>query len=216
MKKLFILAWLTVCSVTLYAQKLKEGTAHYKIDYTMESDEGGMKGMLPTDANMSFKGDMFMVETTGGMFDQKTISDSKKQESTMLMDMMGNKVAVKITKADIEKEKNKGAKPKVEITNETKMIAGYNCTKAIVKAEGAEPAEIWFTKDLAINNGFSQGYDGIDGMMLEYSVSQKMFTMKMTCTEIKADKVDDKVFEIPSDYKQMTREELMKMSGGGH
>lgn len=107
MKKLFILAWLTVCSVTLYAQKLKEGTAHYKIDYTMESDEGGMKGMLPTDANMSFKGDLFMVETTGGMFDQKTISNSKTQESTMLMDMMGNKVAVKITKADIEKEKTK-------------------------------------------------------------------------------------------------------------
>ena len=42
-----------------------------------------------------------------------------------------------------------------------------------------------------------------------------MFTMKMTCTEIKADKVDDKVFEVPSDYKPMTKEEFMKMSGGG-
>ena len=62
MKKLFILACLTVCSVALYAQKLKEGTAHYKIDYTMESDEGGMKGMLPTDANMFFKGDMFSAD----------------------------------------------------------------------------------------------------------------------------------------------------------
>jgi len=216
MKKLFILALLVVSSISINAQKLKEGTAHYKIDYNMESDEGGMKGMLPTDANMSFKGDMFMVETTGGMFDQKTISDSKKQESILLMDMMGNKVAVKITKADIEKEKNKGTKPKVEIINETKTIAGYNCTKAIVKSEGAEPAEIWFTKDLAINNGFSQGYDGIDGMMLEYTIPQKMFTMKMTCTEIKADKVDDKLFEVPSDYKPMTKEELMKMSDGGH
>jgi hypothetical protein len=53
-------------------------------------------------------------------------------------------------------------------------------------------------------------------MMLEYTIPQKMFTMKMTCTEIKADKVDDKLFEVPSDYKPMTKEELMKMSGGGH
>jgi GLPGLI family protein len=216
MKRIFCFILLTVISTTLFAQKIKEGTARFKIDYRMESDGGDMKAMLPTEALVSFKGDKFMVETTGGMFDQKVISDAKNQESVMLMDMMGNKMAVKTTKADIEKEKNKSGKPKVEITTDTKDIAGYKCTRAIIKTDDAEPMDVWFTKDIMVNNGFREGYDGIEGMMLEYTVNQKMFSMKMTCTEIKADKIDDKSFDIPSDYKMMTRDELMKMSGGGH
>ncbi|MCB0848610.1 MAG: GLPGLI family protein, partial [Bacteroidetes bacterium] len=115
-----------------------------------------------------------------------------------------------------EKEKNKGKKPKVEITSDTKDIAGFKCTKAIVKSDEGTNVEIWFTKDIAVNNAFKEGYDGIDGLMMEYSVPQKMFTMKMTCTEVKPGTVDDKIFEIPSDYKLMTKDELMKMSGGGH
>lgn len=217
MKKISLLAFALIACLNVFAQSpIKEGTAKYKIDYDLDADGQEMKAMLPTDMTMYFKGDKFVVETTGGMMDQKAITDSKKQETVLLMDMMGNKIAMKITKEDIEKQKNKNGKPKIEITSETKKIAGYDCKKAIAKMDDGTSVEIWFTKDIPVNNSFKEGYEGIDGMMMEYSVPQKMFTMKMTCTEVKSDKVDDKIFEIPSDYKMMTQEELMKMGGGAH
>lgn len=217
MKKTLLLAFALFATTSLFAQtKVKEGTAKYKIDYDLDAEAQEMKAMLPTDLTIYFKGDKYAAETSGGMMDQKAVTDMKTQETTILMDMMGNKVAMKITKEDIEKEKNKGKKPKVEITSDTKDIAGFKCTKAIVKSDEGTNVEIWFTKDIAVNNAFKEGYDGIDGLMMEYSVPQKMFTMKMTCTEVKPGTVDDKIFEIPSDYKLMTKDELMKMSGGGH
>jgi GLPGLI family protein len=217
MKKITLLAFALLATVSMFAQtKVKEGTAKYKIDYDLDAEGQEMKAMLPSEMTMYFKGDKYAAETTGGMFDQKAVTNMKNQETIMLMDMMGNKVAVKISKDDIEKEKNKGKKPKVEITSDTKDIAGFKCTKAIATLDDGTKMEIWFTKDIMVNNAFKEGYDGIDGMMMEYSVPQKMFTMKMTCTEVKQGNVDDKVFEIPSDYKMMTKEELMKMSGGGH
>ncbi|MBS1763931.1 MAG: GLPGLI family protein [Bacteroidetes bacterium] len=217
MKKITLLAFALLATVSMFAQtKVKEGTAKYKIDYDLDAEGQEMKAMLPSEMTMYFKGDKYAAETTGGMFDQKAVTNMKNQETIMLMDMMGNKVAVKISKDDIEKEKNKGKKPKVEITSDTKDIAGFKCTKAITTLDDGTKMEIWFTKDIMVNNAFKEGYDGIDGMMMEYSVPQKMFTMKMTCTEVKQGNVDDKVFEIPSDYKMMTKEELMKMSGGGH
>jgi GLPGLI family protein len=216
MKKIVSLSLaLSFFCCAIYAQtKLKEGSATFKIDYDLDAQTEQMRAMLPSDANIFFKGDKIVVETLGGFGEQRTITDSKKGESIMLMDMMGNKMAVKTTKADVDKELAKKGKPKVEITSETKTIAGYTCTKAIVTSSEGSPVDIWFAKDLAVNNSFNQGYEGINGMLLEYSVKNEMFNMKMFCTEIKAEKVDDAKFDIPSDYKMMSKDDLKKMRGG--
>ena len=39
--------------------------------------------------------------------------------------------------------------------------------------------------------------------------------MKMIAKSVGKEKVDEKIFEIPADYKMMTKEEMKKMYGGG-
>ena len=54
------------------------------------------------------------------------------------------------------------------------------------------------------NNGFK----GINGMLMQYTVVQQGLTMTMTVKEVKKAKVKGGLFVIPDDYEVKTMEEL--------
>ncbi len=77
------------------------------------------------------KGEKNKTEVVGMMGSQTMLFDGKTH--TILMDQMGNKSGYTATKEEMDETKDKSApKPKVEYTSEKKMIAGFECTKAIV------------------------------------------------------------------------------------
>lgn len=146
---------------------------------------------------------------------QVTITDMKKESGTLLMDMMGKKMAVEMTKKDIDEmeKKNKAPKPEFKyIDGADKKIAGYNCKKALVTIEGAGEMEVYYTEDLPA--GASKHYEGLKGFPLEYTIDSGQFKMKMTAKEVKQEKLDASLFVIPDGYDKMTFEEFKKSMGG--
>ena len=61
-----------------------------------------------------------------------TITDYTEKSSVSLINMMGQKYAIKQTTAEIEKENTAAGTTTVELSDETKVIAGYTCKKAVV------------------------------------------------------------------------------------
>ena len=150
MNKLFsTLAVVALSALSLNAQ-IKEGTITYAM--TMEGlppEQAAMIGDM--ELKSTFKNTMVLTEMSSMMFTNQTLVDDKGM--VMLMEQMGNKIAVKQTKEEMEKEeakqKEKPADPKIEYTAETKTIAGYECKKAIVTMVGKdkkeEKMEIWYS-----------------------------------------------------------------------
>ena len=218
-KKLMLLFVLMAANVIhSNAQKVDEGKVIYEISYPDADIPDEQMAMMPTESTMFFKGAQSRVEMKMGMgMSQVMIFDNKNKVMTMLMDMMGNKTAVKMTEADVKKQKEKKGKDdyQIKVTDETKEIVGYKCKKAIV-TEKDGTFDVYFTDQITYKNGdWVAEFKGLEGFPLQYKISQGSTVMQMTAKNVSKEKVDDAMFTIPSDYKIMTQEEMMKQFGGG-
>lgn len=218
-KSIFTLLILNAVFYThVIAQKISEGKLIYEISFPEMEHDDESKGMMPTESTVYFKENQIRMEIKMMGMSTVVISNSKDKSATTLMDMMGNKLAVKMTGAEIEKEKSKLNTNKYEtrMTEETKVIAGLKCRKAIASQKDGSEIIIYCTNDIvATNQGFSDQYKGIEGFPMEYQLSQNGMNMKFMAKSVSKEKVDASKFAIPSDYKITTKEEISKMFGGG-
>lgn len=223
MKRIALLLVAGLAAFNLNAQTFTEGRVVTKITYPDFDGNPGILAMLPKEIVSYHKGNKTVVEQDGAMGTKTIIIiDDKKKETNTYMDLMGQKFQLVSKEADVKKENQRDLEADVTITKETKTIAGYTCKKADVKYKDGEEGEIWFCPDLAKGDGaeWNQKYKGVNGMMMEFSVTKQStmgpMTMKMTVTEIAKEKIADSKFEAPAgEWKKTTTEDMMKSLGGG-
>lgn len=219
MKTIFLItAFVFTALINVTAQKqLTEGKIVYAITLPDTGDMGMAAQMMGKEQVMYFKNGNVRMESKTIMGDIAVISDAKSGEGYSLMNMMGEKYAIKMTDVDLAAftEMNGSAKPEVKVTKEQKKILGYKCTKAIVtyKSEGKSfEGEAWFTKDIApISSPLASQtkVEGIDGFIVESSIVTKGMLIKVTCTKIETTPVSDELFKVPEGYTIKTMAELM-------
>jgi GLPGLI family protein len=98
----------------------------------------------------------------------------------------------------------------VEVTNETKMIAGYKCKKAIFSSGDAEDdfkTDVWFTEDIANANEKSP----LPGMPMEYDVNIEGIEMHYAVTKVTKGGVSATAFDVPAGYTKKTMQEFQEM-----
>jgi GLPGLI family protein len=221
MKRLLLLSVMVLMGLQLFAQSF-EGKIVFEISLIGMNDPQ-MQAMMPKETVAYFKKNKSRMEMNMMMgMKNVTISDGDTKSAVTLMDMMGQKYAITNDGNPVSPEQKKMMEDtKVEVTKETKKIAGYTCSKAIItvpaggKLKEATSMEIWFTKDLSLNKEFVAGPMGkIDGSALEFSIKQNGLDMKFSARDVLKQPVSDDLFLIPSGYKKMTQEELMKTLGG--
>lgn len=200
-----------------FAQKKFEGTVVYGLEYQdLPPEMAAMSAMLPDEMTTMIKGEKSRVEQSLGMgMSQVTITDSKKENGTLLMDMMGKKMAVEMSKKELEDLNKKGGKdkkPEFKYLDETKEIAGYKCKKAIAVIEGAGEMVVYYTEELPA--GVSKHYEGLNGFPLEYTIDAGQFKMKVTAKSVKKESLGADLFVIPDGYEKMTLADFQKMMGG--
>ncbi len=209
---------LSISTSMIQAQtKLTEGSVVFSITMTDNDLDPQIASMMPKEMTLTFKGDKSKTDMKMGMGTIIVLYDDKAKFATTLMDMMGQKTAIKISEADMEKEKGKQPKTTVKNLEETKVICGYTCHKAELTIEGEKEKQIvYYTKDIVAKNSQAQkgGLKGLDGFPMEYVISMQGMGMKMTAKTVSKDKLEDAVFKIPEGYKEMTMDEAKKM--GGH
>jgi GLPGLI family protein len=217
MKQLFVACLALAIALPTLAQKKFEGTVTYALEYKdLPAEMAMMESMLPDEMTTRIKGEKSRLEQSLGMgMSQVTITDSKKESGTLLLDMMGKKIAVEMSKAELEKMEKGDDKKKPEfkyVDGAEKKIAGYNCKKAMVIMEGAGEMEVYYTEEIPATA--SKHYEGLKGFPLEYTINAGQFKMKMTAKEVKSEKIDAALFVVPSGYEKMTFEEFQKSMSG--
>lgn len=223
MKKLFLLSVLSIVILSTNAQKGKndkgfEGTISYSITTEGEFD-ANTKAQLPTEVIWTFKGPKSSMLMKTGFGNITILANADSKEQIVLYDMMGQKMAIKSTKEETEKSLSEIPEAKVTETTETKKILNYNCKKVQISDDKNNTIDVYVTDEIQIENAnWNTQYKNIKGVMLQYAQKGNPDSdamMIFTAKEVKKGKIKDSVFDIPSDYKQMSMNEFKQMFGGG-
>ena len=213
---IFILSQISnLISHISFAQNPFEGKITYSISYNnLPPEMEQMKSMLPSESVLYLKGNMSRTEQNMGMGGtQVVISDSKNKTGMVLIDGMGGKFFIKVSKSEIEKSEKENPGPKFSYVNETKKIAGYNCSRAEAKFEGMEEMlAIYFTEEIPADK--STQFKGLKGFPLEYETASEGFKMTISVKSVSRQPLSDALFKVPDGYKETTMEEIGKMMGG--
>ena len=205
-----------------FSQKKKktkpfEGSISYTVTPQGEID-ASVSAQLPTEVKMYFKGTKTRMEQKTPMGSAIIIGDYTTKEQVVLIDMMGQKMALKSTKEETEKAQNEIPKGTVVAGTETKQIAGYN-GKSYEFTQDGKTFTVYIAEGLDIpNSNWQTQFKDISGVLLEYvQVTGEDGEIKMliTAKEVKKEKVKDTMFTVPTGYQEMSMAEFKKMFGGG-
>ena len=160
-----------------------------------------------------FKNGNTRTETKSEMGTMIIFQNTNSDESVTCADMMGNKIAMKTSKASIEKMRSMFpiGLPDIKYGNETKMIAGVRCKKANVtyKDTNCPPMDVWYTKEIDLANLYQSNIEGIDGFLMEYTALKDGIIIGSKITSFEQVSIPDSLFNIPEGYKMMKMDSLM-------
>lgn len=177
---------------------------------------GGISSMMPKGLVIKIKDKNSLVKMDGGMFASEILHLNSKDQSYSL-DRQNKTYSILNTPAKSDKT-SPTLDYKVTKTSETAKILNYSCTKYIVEVTSHETKinqYIWATteiKDFDLkalakqrmgNGGQRLFYDNIDGVPLKTEMKMQSATMIMEVTEIKKESIDQSLFVIPSDFKEV-------------
>lgn len=204
-------------TLLLSLNTLAQGPSGY-IKYNMSYAESNMTkeelSMMPEETEMWFKGDLVKLRMPMGMGMQSDVL-ILKDKVVLLMDLMGNKLAMESTKTEVESENFASKKAVVKLVEgETKNVAGFDCKKAILSTPGEKDMIVWYSDKIKSNGSWYFQMSEIKGFPLEFSMKTGEMSVRMSAKEVRMEKVDDAEFTVSSDYKVMTQEDMLKMMGG--
>ncbi len=196
------------------------GIITYKISYPNSSFDASVLSQLPKVLTVYISDPMIKTSINMGMGAQSSIINTEDQTTVELLDMMGQKFAIRTSAEENEDELN-NFETSIDETGETKEIAGYKCKQVIVNVKDNESgveftSNVYYSTELVTpaNKFQNPMFKDIEGTMLEYELEMQGMSMKFTATSIKKTKVSNKEFEIPEGYKETTKDELKSNFGG--
>ena len=205
-----------------YAQKKKDfkGIITFDISYA-GSIEAAQLAQLPKTSVTKILGNKTRVDISQGPANITQIVDGDAKTTLMLLDVMGQKFAIKQTKDQIEAELKDQPAPIVKYIDESKEIAGYKVKKAEIltlpkDSKDTVKVTCWYTDEIGSQDmNFSDQFRGLKGFALGYEMKANDIIMSYTAKEVKKGGVKDTDFLQPTDFKEITKEELQNMFGGG-
>lgn len=190
-----------------------EGVIEYNVTYPKMDKTNFMLSFMPKEMKMYFKDNKYITTVSAGMGTFKTefVCDQAADEFFQLVKLINKKYVLKLTGEEIPNTLKNLPEYQIEFVDEYKEILGYVCKKAIVTVnnENNDAFTVYYTKDIKIESpNWCNQFAPIDGVMLEYQYDKYDICMRFEAKKVTFEKVKDKVFEIPSEYKAVTFDEM--------
>jgi hypothetical protein len=156
------------------------------------------------------KGTQSRSEMVSALFTSTTIHDSKTGNAVVLREVSGQKLLIRLKPEDWD-DKNKRYKgiSFTDVADDTKVIAGYKCTKSIAKAADGSTFSVYYTKEIVPENkDYDYQFRSLQGLPLEYEMVRGNLKIRYTVSQINLNPVPASKFDIPkSGYREMTYSE---------
>lgn len=207
---------LSSCREIFDKKFISEGTIEYQVKYLGNEEDNYMTSLMPEKMLCHFKNNKVALDLSGGMglFHTKFIVDNEKKTFLQLVKMIQKKYATSLDSVSVKAIEHEFPEMKIDVTKETKEIAGYTCKKAVVTFNDPDypdyPSfDIYFTEDINIKEpNWCTQYKEIDGVLMEYRMKKYKMEMQITAVNVVKEDIEDNVFELPEDYKIIPQQDL--------
>jgi GLPGLI family protein len=216
----FIFFWVLFVIGQISAQrKLTEATISYDIVITTSTAKP--KAADAVDGSISviyLKAGSSRTEMITPLGNQHTIIDGKSGNVTVLREWGAQKYMITMTPANWKDYNSRYENITFSYFEEYKMIAGYNCQKAVghLNDSAKTTFTVYFTKELVpANSDFQYINKNLPGLAMEYGIIKGGDIHTYTVSKIDFDPVAASKFEIPaSGYRVLTYEETKSNKQG--
>ena len=197
----------------LTTEKIEEGTIEYEISYPFPNESSISAELMPSTLVYQFKEGYTLstISASMGVFNTYIITDRDNKKLTQGLKIMGKKYKVEFDQKQINEMIAMEPKMKIQLTEETKVIAGYKCKKAICSyPDTTLPSlEVFYTNDIKQDkaNWYST-YKEIDGVLMEFYVKRYGIHMKLIAKSVLKDPVENNIFKLDGDYKSISAAEM--------
>jgi hypothetical protein len=206
--------YLSSCRKLTDEKYISEGIIEFKINYQNAEENNLLIGLLPNKLQIKFKENKVALDMTGGMgmFKIVLISNPETETAIQMVKLLNKKFALVLPKDEVDKLfKNQFEINNIEfIEGKDTVIATYNCKKAIVHCSiPSRSYTVYFTDEFDINNpNWATPFKEINGILMDYYIKMYNIEMHLTNPVVIKEKVDDSIFNLPKDYKIISKEEM--------
>lgn len=195
---------------------LSSGVIDYEITYPFPPEDQYLARILPTTLTLTYspKHTKTEVSLSMGMIKMYYLANNEKKELSEYVKFMTNKYANTFTPEEFNQFKANYPKHTIEFTNDTKLIAGYTCKKAVVTYPDKNNYQfnLYYTDELNMNDfNWWTPFSEIKGVLMEYEVERYNILMHLTVAKITPAVHDENEFKIPSEYNMVDRSEMENM-----
>ncbi|MGB0916951.1 MAG: DUF4412 domain-containing protein [Flavobacteriales bacterium] len=201
-------------SEDLGAAKISEGKIVYTLSYPQFEDDNIFTSMFPSEMTFKFKDNNTRNElkTKMAIFSTSLLANNKDKKVTHLVKIANKYSGLEMDSMEIMEEY--GRKPDgmvITPTEQTKVIAGYNCQHALVsfKEDTASNFDLYYTNEIEIKDpNWCTPFHEIKGVLMEANVNKFNIDMRMVATAVVAEEYPQEEFQITNEYEPITVTEM--------
>lgn len=200
MRKLFPVV-VVVCLALIVSccgkSKIPEGEINYEVTYPYMEVTGLMSAILPKEMTITFKDTKMKTSIKRGrIFSTDVITDEADNSIEMRLDFGDKKYFCVLTEEEVKSLIDTQPNYTITATEEADSIFGMWCKKYTVSCEDSlQPADAWFTEDLAVQNGgWFSAYMDLVGMPVIYDVERYGMMMHVAAVSFKEREVKEDEF----------------------
>jgi len=205
---LFCVALLAAAIHPAFGQKIfSEGVIRYDVYMNNETKPGGVYLITVKSGNIRRE-----LSMNNG-FSNITLFHFKTGKTYSLNLDHEAKYALELSPEELAQKNSRFRNAAIQSGEHSKKMAGYSCLSADVTYTDGEKVAIFYTPDLLPQHeSFNSMFPGLKGIALEYMVkSGQSMNMKFVANLVDINVVDSQIFDIPKDYKIVTKAELEKL-----
>ena len=203
-------------SALMGQRKLTEAIISYDIVINTSNAAPQAADMLDGATSVIYlKGKSSRSEMISSLGIQSTIIDGNTGDVTLLKDYGDQKYMIKMTPDNWKESNKKYDGVTFSYIDEFKVIAGYNCQKAIGKLTDGTTFTVYFTKELVpTNKEFQYLNKNLPGLAMQYEASVGKLMVTYTVSSINFNPVPAAKMDLPkSGYRVISYEESKNAKG---
>ena len=210
---ILVIIFLATFSSATAQRNIAEATIVYEIQTGTNSSGDALAGATTT---VYLKGNNSRTDMVSTLGKEATIYNSRTNNAVILKEFSGQKLMITLTKENWIAKNKLYSNTKFELTNETKMIAGFNTKKAIARMADGKTFEVYYTPELMpTNKEYDLTFSNLPGLAVQYEIESGKTKFKYTLTKINYDPVQVSLFDFPtSGYRTMTYDENQNLKKG--
>lgn len=203
--------------IIVSCQRDKDGSKTSEVDYITYKVEylEKMAGDIPTSwlpgemhAYYDRKHVLTRIDGFFGQFSLVQVADLKKNTVVSMLNFIGNKIYYVGDKGEIPAGIYPLDNPDINFSEDTLTISGLLSYKANVNVSD-DNYDIFYTKDISIDHpNVTTPYSSIDYVLSDFRVQLSFLKMRLIIKDHKKENIDPSIFEIPEDYKQVSKEAM--------